>query len=168
MNRDSWVRIILVLTALAVLLLLNAIIVRKEALKHDGQVMLLELGSRDPRSLLQGDYMELFYRIDPGLRALIVSGPHEGKVVVRLDERQVARILRIHPHRATLADGELLLAYHHNRIQVRFGSDAYFFQEGQADVYSAARYGELRVDDHGESLLVGLRDANFKLLGPGN
>ena len=41
----------------------------------------------------------------------------------------------------------------------------YFFQEGKARIYSEAKYGELKVDESGASVLVGLRDRNFKPLG---
>jgi uncharacterized membrane-anchored protein len=42
---------------------------------------------------------------------------------------------------------------------VRVATDAYFFQEGTSGKYASARYGELRVDDDGSSVLVGLRDS---------
>jgi uncharacterized membrane-anchored protein len=42
--------------------------------------------------------------------------------------------------------------------RVRVGSDAFHFQEGNAARYQRARYGELRVDAEGTSVLVGLRD----------
>ena len=38
------------------------------------------------------------------------------------------------------------------------------FQEGDADLYAKARYGELKVDKSGASVLVGLRDDDFKPL----
>jgi uncharacterized membrane-anchored protein len=39
------------------------------------------------------------------------------------------------------------------------GTNAFFFQEGDAERFSSARYGEFRVDrSSGEAVLVGLRD----------
>ena len=49
--------------------------------------------------------------------------------------------------------------------RVKFGSNAFFFQEGHARDYAGARYGELRVSPAGEVLLTGLRGAAFEPLG---
>jgi uncharacterized membrane-anchored protein len=40
---------------------------------------------------------------------------------------------------------------------VRVGTDAFYFQEGQAERYAGAKYGELRLTGSGEAVLVGLR-----------
>jgi uncharacterized membrane-anchored protein len=47
----------------------------------------------------------------------------------------------------------------------KFATNAFFFQEGDAGLYEAARYGEFRVDD-GELLLTGLRGRALERLGP--
>ena len=53
-------------------------------------------------------------------------------------------------------------------MQVERG-DAFFFQEGTADVYTQARYGEFRVGEDGELLLVGVRDKDLRaLISPGS
>jgi len=45
------------------------------------------------------------------------------------------------------------------------GTNAFFFQEGDANRYRDARYGEFRLDrDSGEAVLVGLRDAKLGAL----
>ncbi|MCI0507948.1 MAG: GDYXXLXY domain-containing protein, partial [Gammaproteobacteria bacterium] len=46
-----------------VLLLANYFIISKEQVLANGKVMLLDLAPRDPRSILQGDYMVLRYRM---------------------------------------------------------------------------------------------------------
>jgi len=43
--------------------------------------------------------------------------------------------------------------------------DAFFFQEGHAQDYTKARYGEFRVAGSGECMLTGLRDENLGQLG---
>jgi len=48
----------------------------------------------------------------------------------------------------------------------KFATNAFFFQEGDAGLYEAARYGEFRVDDDGELLLTGLRGRALERLGP--
>ena len=47
-----------------------------------------------------------------------------------------------------LRESEHLLAYK-NRRGLRLGAESYFFQEGDADLYANAEYGELRVDSTG-------------------
>ena len=59
-----------------------------------------------------------------------------------------------------LATGEHRLTYRIRKGRLRVGVDAFYFQEGLADTYQPARYGEMRVAADGTSLLVGLRDAD--------
>jgi hypothetical protein len=47
----------------------------------------------------------------------------------------------------------------------KFATNAFFFQEGDAGLYEAARYGEFRVDD-GELLLTGLRGPALETTRP--
>jgi len=49
--------------------------------------------------------------------------------------------------------------------QVKFATNAFFFQEGHAQDYVKARYGEFRVAASGECILTGLRDENLVQLG---
>ena len=158
--RDTilWMMTLLVLTTV------NVQIVRKEHLQQHGETMLLRLAPRDPRSLIQGDYMQLRYDLPDWLRSDAL--PRDGKVVVHLDEHQVANILRRHTLDEPLAEGESLLRYRRREGRVQLGAQAFFFQEGHAQYYANARYGELRVDSDGDSVLVGLRDSEFNPLGP--
>jgi uncharacterized membrane-anchored protein len=48
----------------------------------------------------------------------------------------------------------------------RFSTNAYFFQEGTAEIYAPARYGEFRVSSAGDAILTRLRDARLGPLGP--
>ncbi len=43
-------------------------------------------------------------------------------------------------------------------------TDAWFFSEGEAQRWAAARFGEFRVQADGRALLVGLRGADLKPL----
>ena len=134
----------------------------KEHLLANGEVLLLELAPRDPRSIMQGDYMTLQYAIG---RDVAAAGTRRtGTAVVRRDEHGVARYLH-EDDGAPLADGDLRLTYRVRHGQAEIGTNAYFFQEGTADLYDAARYGEVRVGPDGTTLLVGLRDAEFRPLG---
>ena len=137
-----------------VLATVNISIARKEQLLANGRPVLVELAPVDPRSLIQGDYMRLEYRLAEHADA---SWTRDGRMVVRLDDRGVAEFIRAHDGSA-LGPDELLLQYRRRSGRVRVGSDAFFFQEGHAERYAGAKYGELRVDDSGGSVLVGLRD----------
>jgi uncharacterized membrane-anchored protein len=49
---------------------------------------------------------------------------------------------------------------------VWLGTNAYFFEEGTAQQYEGARFGEFRVDrESGEAVLVGLADKALKRMG---
>jgi uncharacterized membrane-anchored protein len=49
---------------------------------------------------------------------------------------------------------------------VKFATNAYFFQEGTGNLYARARYGEFRVAPDGELLLTHLVGEKFERLGP--
>lgn len=148
-------------------------VVRKEQVLAHGTPVLLELAPVDPRSLIQGDYMVLDYAISREARlasdtdwgTASASGPKEGRLVLRLDENGVGRFVRHDASGTPLAPGELLLRYKVRQSRVRLGAEAFFFQEGHADRYEQAKYGELRVTGDGSSVLVGLRDAGRQPLG---
>lgn len=142
----------------------NALIVHKERLLAAGTPILLELAPIDPRSLIQGDYMVLDYAISRGVQP--AAFPDDGLLVLRVDERNVATFERLHAPELALREGERLLRYRVRGGRLRLGAEAFFFQEGHADLYSGARFGELRVAPSGASVLVGLRDEKLAPLGP--
>ena len=154
---------------LLVLLVPNGAILEKERLLADGTLMLLELAPVDPRSLIQGDYMRLDYAVARALSerrgSPAAAGraapnvPRDGHIVVMLDEAGVATFRRWHDGRTPLVAGEHLLRYRRRGNSINVATNAYYFQEGHARRYESARYGELRVDEAGGSVLVGLRDS---------
>lgn len=143
----------------------TALIIQKESLLATGKPVLLELAPVDPRSLMQGDYMVLNYAISRD-RGWNRGWPHDGRLVLRLDEQGVGQFVRFHDPNFPLAQDEFLLRYRLRNGRVRLGAEAFFFQEGQARLYEGARYGELRVASNGTSVLVGLRDKDREPLGP--
>ena len=143
-----------------VLATVNVSVAQKERLLRRGRTVLVELAPVDPRSLIQGDYMRLEYSL---ARNADRSWSRDGRMVVRQNDRGVAEFVRRDDGR-TLAPGEFLLQYRRRAGRIRVGSDAFFFQEGHAERYAGAKYGELRVDDSGTSVLVGLRDEALQRL----
>ncbi len=153
--------------AVVVLLAISGLILHKEHVLRTGRPVLLRLAPRDPRSLIQGDYMVLRYRLATGDAARAVrEGPADGRLVITMDENAVAQFKRLH-HQEPLAEGEFLLRYRRRgEGEIRLGAESFFFQEGHARYYENARYGELRVAPSGQSVLVGLRGEAFERLGP--
>jgi uncharacterized membrane-anchored protein len=143
-----------------VLVVPNALVLHKERLLADGTPVLLELAPVDPRSLIQGDYMRLDYAITRQIADSQRRWPATGEIVIALDENGVARFVRRHDGRTPLDSREHLLTYRRRGGGVRVGTDAFHFQEGQAQRYQGARYGEVRVSPSGTSVLVGLRDSS--------
>jgi uncharacterized membrane-anchored protein len=141
----------------------NILIFQKERLLASPQSILLELAPRDPRSLVQGDYMALAYAITGDVPAQDL--PADGHLVVVVGPDTVARFVRVHTPNVSLAPGELLLRYRVRDGSLHVGSESFFFQEGEASLYEQARYADLRVDSAGESLLVGLRGPDREVLG---
>jgi len=149
-----------------VLILANWSIIGKERVLANGEIMLLDLAPRDPRSLLQGDYMALRYTLAQTImHELDAPFSATGVAVVRLDANAVASFVRL-DGTEQLAQDERLLQYRKRGESLRIAGDAFYFEEGQDDVYARARYGEVRVDASGAAVLVGLRDPDFNRLGP--
>lgn len=119
--------------------------------------MLLELAPVDPRSIMQGDYMELRYKLSENLVA--DSIPKRGYCVVRLDSMNIATKVRFQKDRTPLHQGEYLIEYNASDWwNIYIGAESYFFQEGDREKYEKAKYGGLKIDPNGNSLLIGLYD----------
>lgn len=147
-----------------VLVLANYLIFSKEYVLANGETMLLELAPRDPRSILQGDYMVLRYRLAQEIARHSKNLTGEGWVVVTVDKNNVARFRRMHESATTLSKEERLLYYRKRNGVVKIATNAFFFQEQHGKYYTAARYGELQVDGDGSSVLTGMRDKDFNKL----
>jgi len=161
-----------------VLALLNFSIVGKERQLESGKVVFLELAPVDPRSLMQGDYMALRFKIADDARPAMDRSESsasrrfprqrdlttaDGRIVAALDPASVATYRRLDDG-TPLAPNEVLLRYRVRGGQVKFATNAFFFQEGTAKRYEGARYGEFRVAPDGELLLTGLRGKELQPL----
>lgn len=139
----------------------NGLIYQKEQTLTHGRQVFLKLAPVDPRSLMQGDYMRLAYELAGHLKADDIT--LDGRLIVQLDAQGIGTSARLEDD-LPLAPNETLLIYR-NRKGLRLGAESFFFQEGQAAVYEKAKYGELRVDASGNSVLVGLRGQALEPLG---
>jgi uncharacterized membrane-anchored protein len=154
---------------LFVLAVLNFQVYRKERLIKSSEEIFLELAPVDPRSLLQGDYMALNYKIADEMRDKLRDdddAPHTGRVVVGLDDKRIATYRGIWTGEP-VGDDERLLRYRRvGRRQVSVGVDSFFFEEGQGRHYENACYGAFLLDKQGRTILRALVDENLVRIEP--
>ncbi|MCF6208666.1 MAG: GDYXXLXY domain-containing protein [Ghiorsea sp.] len=154
--------------------LVNWSMMGKEQHLAAGDIIYVQLAPVDPRSLMQGDYMTLRFELANQVydalpktkksrrwRHEVIA--NDGFVVVHLDERKVATFKGV-DDKEVLAKGDMLLRFRVRNGVVKFATNAYFFQEGHAQYYEAARFGQFRVDKSGELLLMALFDQDLKVL----
>ncbi|SFG46187.1 Uncharacterized membrane-anchored protein [Duganella sp. CF458] len=160
--RSGLVHAGLALSGLAALAIANAVVVRNEGLIASGQVAFVELGPRDPRSLMQGDYMRLFVRLPAG------EQPSENSratyAVGRLGPDHVLELVGYKHDAAPPGDGTIQVRLENKDGRWMLASDGWFFKEGEAKRYEKARYGEYRIAPSGRALLVGLRGPKLEPL----
>lgn len=87
-----------------------------------------------------------------------------GFVVVQPDEDNIGRYVRVQTQAAPLADKQFALPFRHTPQGIRVVTSDFFFAEGRAKEFEAAKYGEFRVDTKGRAVLTGLRDEDLKPL----
>lgn len=152
-------------TLAAVLVVANFGIWQKERLIAGGQPVFVELAPVDPRSLMQGDYMALAFRLPADVEARVegLASAQRAFVVARVDAQGIATLLRADDGQP-LADGELRIELTPKDGDWVLVTDAWFFKEGEAERWARARYGEFRVDGSGKALLVGLRGDQLQAL----
>jgi uncharacterized membrane-anchored protein len=155
-----------------ILAVINFSIFSKEQHLKQGDTVYLKLAPVDPRSLMQGDYMALrFDAADQLYNALQSSNDamgkstHDGQMVVRLDENKVGTFESIYQGQPLQKD-ELKLNYRVRNDEVKFATNAFFFEEGTAELYEQARYGEFKVNEQGELLLNAMYTAQLTKITP--
>jgi uncharacterized membrane-anchored protein len=156
-------------------------VLQKEQLKARGDPLVLALAPRDPRSLMQGDYMVLRFTLEGAVfRALPDSFsddsalPHSrsdagraagagltGAAVVEVAQDRSVLFKRLDDG-SPLRDGEKRLVFRKRQGQIRIGAGTFFFQEGHGKLYEKAKFAELRVNEAGESLITRLLDEDMQ------
>lgn len=160
-------KLVIVAGAVVVLIVANIGIYQREQVLATGRPVLLELAPVDPRSLMQGDYMALRFRAAEDAFSARPGGEtwHDGRVVIAVDADGVGTFRRFDDG-SPLASDEVPMRFRVRDSRPKFGTNAFFFQEGHAQYYEAARYGEFRVAPDGDALLVALRGEAREPLGP--
>lgn len=158
--------LVLFLTAAIVLVIVNYGIWQREELLSSGRTVLLELAPVDPRSLMQGDYMALRFKVaDDAFHHGRITGLRDGRIVLAIDSKNIGTFRRFSDSAALKRD-EVSIRYRIRNGEPKFATNAFFFQEKQGDLYSRAKYGEFRLSPDGEAILVSLRDEELHILGP--
>ncbi len=161
----AWARGWTLLALVLVLGALNAAWASKAAIIEHGREVLVPLAPLDPRSLMQGDYMALRFALTDQIEQARAGGAapsdptgaaHEGafgRAPVKLDGRGVVEL------DWSTSQPELVLRYRLRHGRVWLGTNAFFFEEGEAERFNPARFGVFRVDSRsGEAVLVALAD----------
>lgn len=144
----------------------NWSIYSKERILNEGKLVLLELAPVDPRSLMQGDYMRLNYAESAFSEK--TKMPKRGFCLLKLDSNKVGHRIALIKDMRPLGKGEVAVKYFFDGNEywpsIHIGSESYFFEEGKGEKYEVARYGALKTDGSGNSILIGLYDKDLKLI----
>lgn len=149
---------------LLILIGVNWSIWQKEQVLSNGQTVFLTLAPVDPRSIMQGDYMRLRFELESQVRAQLPQDQTEnsqGFVLVKLDDKGIAQFINLQTEPTMTEPRTAALQYRVREGNIKFATDAFFFEEGQGDIYAQAKYGEFKVAENGELLLTDLRGENL-------
>lgn len=144
----------------------------KENILHQGKTVYVALAPVDPRSLMQGDYMRLRYSISDTISHVYgyndtIKLPKRGYLQLAIDQRGVAEFDSVLTMAKQVGPNKAIVNYTApSSWDVNIGAESYFFQEGQSSLFDSARYGVLKIDGHGHSVLVGLADRHLKVINP--
>jgi uncharacterized membrane-anchored protein len=152
-------KIVLAANLILVLAFFAFSVIQKETLIGKGTEVLLRLAPVDPRSLMQGDYMALDFEVT----RKISYDSKSGYVVVKVGDDRVAEFVRIQDGKG-VNNGEFIIRYKRHNGRLTIGADNYFFQEGSAKKFENAKYGLLKVDSDGNSILIGLCNEDGRLI----
>lgn len=181
------VSLVLALIGLSITLVMTNLTIKNyETHLTTAEEVLLELAPVDPRSLMQGDYMALNYAIAEPIMAAIEAQEvakgnldyvetlynisQDGSVIIKKDAQGVGHFVRLAQHSGStdepLAQDEMLLQYRIRHGQLKIATNAFFFQEGQAEAFEQAKYGMFRINEQGKPLLTDMVDKRFKVIEP--
>ena len=156
---------LIVLGAFLILGVVNFSIWQNEQLIKNGETVLLELAPVDPRSLMQGDYMALRFAMADAIRGKLHNKNESltGQAIVQLDAQRRASLVGLDTQQP-LEDNQLRLQFRLRNGQIKFATNAFFFEEGTANLYESAQYGLFRVSTEGQLMLTHLLDAQLQTL----
>lgn len=172
------IRISLIVVGLGTsLFIANTTIVAYEHILNHGEIVRLEIAPVDPRSLIQGDYMRLAYRLESTVQSQlyeqnvqdkVYEGPFLQNILPRkyslnytLDENYVMQWADKNEGVETASITIQIDDFNEANIRI---SHEYFFEEGQAERFEQAKYAEFKRGINGKLLLSKLLDENFQVI----
>jgi uncharacterized membrane-anchored protein len=158
--------VIIVLNLIGLIIYFNWSVLAKEKTLNEGKLVLLELMPVDPRSLMQGDYMNLDYQINALPEGTSVD--KRGYCILKQKQDHTVTRVRFQSDLKNLKPDEIAIKYFSNQTyfgkEIHIGAESYFFEEGMAKKFASTRYGGLKIDQDGNSILIGLYDQNRNLI----
>ena len=133
-----------------------------ESVLANGRIVYIALRPVDPRSLIQGDYMAVAFDVDRLPAPREISG--EVLALAEVDARGIAKIESLAALGAAPQANQILVKLRRKSNRWFVGTDAYFFEEGRADDFAKAKFGQFRVGPDGRLLLTAMTDADLKIL----
>lgn len=159
-----------VLFAVLSIVLFTIVIVSNEQHLKKSEAIYIELKPVDPRSLMQGDYMQLNYELylpelaNSNQQPDFIRNKAHILAYVKLDAMRRVSSTSFQPE--TGAVQKLILKNPHNYFEALYPStESFLFAEGLGECYENAKYAEFKVNDQGKAILAGLKNANLKDLG---
>ena len=135
-----------------IVLLLNINIINKEINIAKSIEIKIALAPVDPRSLIQGDYMRLAYKIPPKL----VDKTSQGQLKISIDSDGFVTDYALYHNEALEKDQHLLQFKRKKGDNIHIGSESFLFQEGKAKHYAKATHAIFYLTPSGETILKDL------------
>ena len=135
-------------------------VINNESNLKSAQEIIVKLAPRDPRSLLQGDYVILPYDITRAPQKAI-KGKHMKKFrVVLTPENNIYKFKEVitSTQNYALKQGDVLMnGKVQKRYRVVFGIENYFVEEGTGrDVERSAKYARVKIISKGDAFITEL------------
>ncbi|NOL52197.1 GDYXXLXY domain-containing protein [Pelistega suis] len=154
-----------VITLVGVLGLANYSIDNNERILREGQPIILALAPLDPRSIMQGDYMELNFALLNDVDVDINESRY-AYLYLKEDAQGVMQMCHSSAIQEASVDcpNAIWIKAKRGEWQWRLSTHQYFFPEGLASYFEQARYGEFRRAEDGTILLKQLLDEKLQPL----
>lgn len=169
----KWAYALIASCAAASLGVINYSIAQKENIIANGKPALIEIAPVDPRSIMQGDYMALNFKMLDNISNWDFHKKLQGQerlfALATQSSNGVIHVTQVDTHAALLAikkTDEFLIQLTKKNSRWLFVTDAWYFREGDGEKWAKAKYGDFRVLPNGTALLVGMRDAALQPIVP--
>ena len=165
----------ILIACLSILLFVVMITLNQLQLKRSHS-MFVELAPVDPRSLLQGDYMQLNYELNwiedqqqlEASALTLADRINNQSTLVAYVQLDAAQRLQHSSLDVKNLDRQAVI----QKLKIKNpdntprnlypSTSSYLFAEGLGKCYEAAEFAEFKVDAEGNAMLIGLRDADLK------